>query len=64
MKMTITSGTGFMGRNVARWLAGKGHQLMLMACLGLFTWREVRRRRRQSPRAGRRHHRRVFFEMP
>src|SRR5262249_12895408 len=31
MKVAITGGTGFVGRNIARLLAAEGHQLLLIA---------------------------------
>ncbi len=31
MKMAVTGGTGFVGRNIARLLAGQGHDLVLIA---------------------------------
>jgi len=31
MKIAITGGTGFVGRNIARLLAAQGHELVLIA---------------------------------
>ena len=31
MKIAITGGTGFVGRNIARLLAGEGHEVVLVA---------------------------------
>jgi nucleoside-diphosphate-sugar epimerase len=31
MKIAITGGTGFVGRNIARLLASEGHELVLIA---------------------------------
>jgi uncharacterized protein YbjT (DUF2867 family) len=31
MKIAVTGGTGFVGRNIARALAGEGHEVALIA---------------------------------